>query len=144
MSASQQPPQPTGITLRKQSRLLEIEFDDGKTFSLPFELLRVYSPSAEVRGHGPGQETLQTGKRNVEITAIAPIGNYAVKPTFSDGHDSGIYSWEYLYHLGSQRDSLWETYLNRLEEAGYTRESGRDAPMSADDGHGDGACGHHH
>jgi DUF971 family protein len=143
MSVSQQP-QPTGITLRKQSRLLEIEFDDGKTFSLPFELLRVYSPSAEVRGHGPGQETLQTGKRNVEITAIAPIGNYAVKPTFSDGHDSGIYSWEYLYHLGSQRDSLWETYLNRLEEAGYTRESGRDAPMSADDGHGGGACGHHH
>lgn len=137
-------PQPTGITLRKQSRVLEIEFNDGKSFSLPFELLRVYSPSAEVRGHGPGQEILQTGQRNVEITAIAPIGNYAVKPAFSDGHDTGIYSWDYLYHLGSNRDSLWEDYLRRLEDAGYTRESGRDAPMKQDGGHGGGSCGHHH
>ena len=144
MTASTHTPQPTGITLRKQSRVLEIEFDDGKSFSLPFELLRVYSPSAEVRGHGPGQEILQTGPRNVEITAIAPIGNYAVKPAFSDGHDTGIYSWDYLYHLGSNRDSLWEDYLRRLEDAGHTRESGRDAPMKKDGGHGGGACGHHH
>jgi DUF971 family protein len=145
MTASKQTPQPTGITLRKQSRVLEIEFDDGSSFSLPFEFLRVYSPSAEVRGHGPGQEILQTGQRNVDITAIAPIGNYAVKPSFSDGHDTGIYSWEYLHHLATNRDSLWEDYLRRLEDAGFTRESGRDAPMDAngDHGHG-GGCGHHH
>jgi len=136
-------PQPTGLTLRKQSRVLEIEFDDGAAFSLPFELLRVYSPSAEVRGHGPGQETLQTGQRHVDIAAIAPIGNYAVKPSFSDGHDTGIYSWDYLYHLGSNQAALWEDYLQRLEAAGFTRESGRDAPMDAGAA-GGSACGHHH
>lgn len=124
-------PQPTGLTVRKQSRVLEIEFDDGASFSLPFELLRVYSPSAEVRGHGPGQETLQTGQRNVEITGIEPVGNYAVKPSFSDGHDTGIFTWDYLHHLGAEQAALWEDYLRRLEAAGFTRESGRDAPMNA-------------
>lgn len=123
-------PQPTGLTVRKQSRVLEIEFDDGTAFSLPFELLRVWSPSAEVRGHGPGQETLQTGQRNVEITAVEPVGNYAIQPVFSDGHDTGIFSWEYLHHLGTDQDVLWEDYLRRLEAAGFTRESGRDVSMS--------------
>lgn len=135
-------PQPTGLTVRKQSRVLEIEFDDGKSFSLPFELLRVWSPSAEVRGHGPGQETLQTGQRNVEITAVEPVGNYAIKPVFSDGHDTGIFSWEYLHHLGSEKDTLWEDYLRRLEAAGFTRESGRDAPMNKAVVSGSG-CGSH-
>lgn len=135
-------PQPTGLTVRKQSRVLEIEFDDGKSFSLPFELLRVWSPSAEVRGHGPGQETLQTGQRDVEITAVEPVGNYAIKPVFSDGHDTGIFSWEYLRHLGSEKDALWEDYLRRLEAAGFTHESGRDAPMSKAVVSGSG-CGSH-
>jgi len=135
-------PQPTGLTVRKQSRVLEIEFDDGAAFSLPFELLRVWSPSAEVRGHGPGQETLQTGQRNVEITGVEPVGNYAIKPSFSDGHDTGIFSWEYLHHLGSNKDALWEDYLRRLEAAGFTRESGRDAPMSKAVVGGSG-CGSH-
>ncbi len=130
MTASRQTaPQPTGLTVRKQSRILEIEFDDGSAFSLPFELLRVYSPSAEVRGHGPGQETLQTGQRHVDIAAVEPVGNYAIKPAFSDGHDSGIFSWEYLHHLGTNQEALWEDYLRRLEAAGFTRESGRDVPM---------------
>lgn len=135
-------PQPTGLTVRKQSRVLEIEFDDGKSFSLPFELLRVWSPSAEVRGHGPGQETLQTGQRNVEITAVEPVGNYAIKPVFSDGHDTGIFSWEYLHYLGSDKDALWEDYLRRLEAAGFTRDSGRDAPMNKAVVSGSG-CGSH-
>jgi len=135
-------PQPTGLTVRKQSRVLEIEFDDGAAFSLPFELMRVWSPSAEVRGHGPGQETLQTGQRNVEITGVEPVGNYAIKPSFSDGHDTGIFSWEYLYHLGTDKDALWEDYLRRLEAAGFTRESGRDAPMSKAVTGGSG-CGSH-
>lgn len=135
-------PQPTGLTVRKQSRVLEVEFDDGNNFSLPFELLRVCSPSAEVRGHGPGQETLQTGKRNVEITGVEPIGNYAIKPAFSDSHDSGIFTWEYLYHLGSNQPALWEDYLRRLEAAGFTRESGRDTAMSKEAAKG-GACSSH-
>ena len=135
-------PQPTGLTVRKQSRVLEIEFDDGKSFSLPFELLRVWSPSAEVRGHGPGQETLQTGQRNVEITAVEPVGNYAIKPVFSDGHDTGIFSWEYLHHLGTDKDALWEDYLRRLEAAGFTRETGRDVAMSKAVVSGSG-CGSH-
>lgn len=135
-------PQPTGLTVRKQSRVLEVEFDDGAAFSLPFELLRVCSPSAEVRGHGPGQETLQTGQRNVEIAAIDPVGNYAVKLAFSDGHDTGIFSWEYLHHLGSNQGALWEDYLRRLEAAGFTRESGRDAPMNKTVVSGSG-CGSH-
>ena len=135
-------PQPTGLTVRKQSRVLEVEFDDGAAFSLPFELLRVWSPSAEVRGHGPGQETLQTGQRNVEITAVEPVGNYAIKPVFSDGHDTGIFSWEYLHHLGTNQEALWEDYLRRLEAAGFTRDSGRDAPMNKAVVSGSG-CGSH-
>lgn len=135
-------PNPTALTLRTQSRVLEVSFDDGSAFSLPFELLRVYSPSAEVRGHGAGQEVLQTGKRNVQVINLEPVGNYAVKPQFSDGHDSGIYSWDYLYWLGSNQAELWEDYLQRLEAAGHTRESGRDAPMPAAPAGGH-ACGHH-
>jgi len=142
MNASPPTPAPTGLTLRRQSRVLEITFEDGSFFALPFELLRVCSPSAEVRGHGPGQEILQTGKRNVDIVDIAPVGNYGIKPAFSDGHDTGIYSWEYLHHLGTEQHALWEDYLRRLEDAGFTRESGRDAPMPADAGAA--GCGHHH
>ena len=134
-------PKPTELTVRTQSRVLEIGFDDGAHFSLPFEFLRVSSPSAEVRGHGPGQEILQTGKRNVLITALEPVGNYAVRPDFSDGHNTGIYTWDYLYSLGRNQASLWEQYLQRLEAAGFTRESGRDAAMPEAGGH---SCGHHH
>lgn len=123
-------PNPTELTVRKQSRVLEVAFDDGTAFSLPFEFLRVYSPSAEVRGHGAGQEVLQTGKRDVLITALEPVGNYAVQPHFSDGHNTGIYSWEYLHWLGVNQDRLWNEYLQRLEAAGFTRETGRDAPMT--------------
>lgn len=143
MTASKQP-QPSGLTVRKQSRVVEIEFDDGSAFSLPFELLRVYSPSAEVRGHGPGQETLQTGQRHVDIVTVEPVGNYAIKPTFSDGHDSGIFSWEYLHHLGTNQPALWEDYLRRLEAAGFTRESGRDAPMDKAAASSTGCDSHKH
>ncbi len=114
-------PQPTGITLHQKSRVLEIEFADGKAFRLPCEFLRVFSPSAEVRGHGPGQEVLQTGKRDIEIRALEPVGSYAVQPTFSDSHATGIYSWEYLYHLGENQDRLWAEYLERLNKAGASR-----------------------
>ncbi|WP_395703414.1 gamma-butyrobetaine hydroxylase-like domain-containing protein [Aquabacterium sp.] len=131
-------PQPTALTLHQASRLLEVGFDDGAVFRIPFELLRVYSPSAEVQGHGPGQEVLQTGKREVAITGIEPVGHYAVQPTFSDGHDSGIYSWDYLYRLGSQQQDYWQRYLQRLAEAG----ADRDAPMAAP-GPAGGSCGHH-
>lgn len=131
-------PQPTNITVHQQSRVLEIGFSDGASFRLPFELLRVHSPSAEVQGHGPGQEVLQTGKRNVGIVALEPVGNYAVQPTFSDGHESGIYSWDYLYFLGSQQDELWTRYERRLAEAG----ADRDTPLS--EAAAAGACGHHH
>ena len=134
-------PTPTELTVRKQSRVLEIGFDDGSAFSLPFELLRVYSPSAEVRGHGPGQETLQTGKREIELTALEPVGNYAVQPQFSDGHNTGIFSWDYLYWLGQNQAELWQDYLQRLQAAGFSGESGRDAPMVEKP---TGACGHHH
>jgi DUF971 family protein len=115
-------PLPTEIKLHQQSHRLEIAFSDGKRFELPFELLRVYSPSAEVRGHGPGQETLQVGKRNVDISAIEPVGNYALQPRFSDGHDTGIYSWDYLYELGEHQDVMWEDYLRRLKEAHASRD----------------------
>jgi len=118
-------PQPTAITLHQRTRALEVGFADGSTWRIPFELMRVYSPSAEVQGHGPGQEVLQTGKREVEVTALEPIGNYAVQPRFSDGHDSGIFSWDYLYFLGSQQAELWRKYEERLAQAGV----GRDAPM---------------
>jgi len=115
-------PQPTEIKLHQASRVLEITFSDGRHFRLPYELLRVYSPSAEVRGHGPGQEVLQTGKRGVTIATVEPVGHYALRPTFSDGHDSGIYSWEHLYDLGSRQDELWRRYLERLAAAGASRD----------------------
>jgi DUF971 family protein len=102
--------------------VLEIAFDDGDTFRLPYEYLRVYSPSAEVRGHGPGQETLQIGKRDVTISSVEPVGHYALRPTFSDGHDTGIYSWEYLHELGVHHDEYWQRYLERLKAAGATRD----------------------
>ncbi len=117
------PPRPTEIKLHQKSRLLEIAFDDGKRFSLSCEYLRVFSPSAEVRGHGPGQEVLQVGKRDVEIKEIEPVGVYAVKLGFSDGHDTGLYSWEYLYELGEKQESSWKSYLARLEQAGASREA---------------------
>ena len=117
-------PRPTEIKLHQKSRLLELGFADGKTFRLPCEFLRVYSPSAEVRGHGPGQEVLQTGKRDVEITHIEPAGNYAIQLTFSDGHDSGIYSWDLLYEYGLRQEEMWQQYLARLKEAGASREPG--------------------
>lgn len=115
-------PRPTDIRLHQLSRLLEVHFDDGATFRLPCEYLRVYSPSAEVRGHGPGQEVLQTGKEQVNIVGIAPVGQYAVKLSFSDGHDTGLYSWDYLYELGENHQRLWQQYLDRLAAAGITRQ----------------------
>lgn len=115
-------PMPTGITFHAKSKLLEIAFDDGQTFRLSFELLRVWSPSAEVRGHGPGQEILQVGKKNVGITRLEPVGNYALQPHFDDGHDTGIYSWDYLHWLGTNQDQLWQEYLHRLDQAGASRE----------------------
>jgi DUF971 family protein len=113
---------PTEIRLHQKSRAMEVSFDDGRVFRLPYEFLRVYSPSAEVRGHGPGQEVLQTGKRDVEIAALDPVGSYAVQPRFSDGHATGIYSWEYLYHLGENQDRLWKEYLAKLAQAGAGRD----------------------
>ncbi len=113
---------PTEIKLRNKSRVLEIAFDDGARFELPFEYLRVFSPSAEVRGHGPGQERLQVGKENVAITRIDPVGHYAVKLVFDDGHDTGLYSWTYLHELGSALAANWQDYLDRLSAAGYARE----------------------
>src|SRR3954469_898588 len=106
-------PTPRSLTVHGQSRVLEVAFSDGARFRIPFELLRIYSPSAEVQGHGPGQEVLQTGKREVEMVGLEPVGNYAVQPTFSDGHESGIFSWDYLYFLGSQQDELWRRYEAR-------------------------------
>ena len=116
-------PQPTEIKLHQASRVLEITFSDGATFRLPYEYLRVYSPSAEVRGHGPGQETLQVGKRDVAIADVEPVGVYALRPTFSDGHDTGIYSWDLLYDLGVRHDELWQRYLQRLEAAHASRDA---------------------
>ena len=130
-------PQPVSLTVHQASRVLEIAFDDGRQFRIPFELMRVYSPSAEVQGHGPGQEVLQTGKREVEITDITGVGHYAVQPRFSDGHDTGIFTWGYLYHLGADEAELWRRYEERLAAAG----AHRDAPMAVAAG---GACGHHH
>ncbi len=121
--ARSESPQPTALTVHQASRTLEISFDDGQAFHLPFELLRVYSPSAEVKGHGPGQEVLQTGKRDVGITDIAAVGHYAVQPRFSDGHESGIFSWAYLYELGQQQAELWQRYEARLASAGVDRDS---------------------
>jgi DUF971 family protein len=117
-----QTPIPTEITLHKQSKVMEIAFADGARFSLPFEYLRVFSPSAEVRGHGPGQETLQVGKKYVDIAQVEPVGHYAVALVFDDKHDSGIYSWDYLYDLGKHQDAYWQEYLRRLAAAGASRE----------------------
>jgi DUF971 family protein len=115
-------PTPQDITVHSQSRVLEVLFSDGQRFRIPFELMRVYSPSAEVQGHGPGQETLQTGKHDVTIEALETVGNYAVQPTFSDGHNSGLFSWDYLYFLGSQEAKLWADYNVRLQSAGLDRD----------------------
>ena len=125
-------PTPREITVHSQSRVLEVGFSDGATFRIPFELMRVYSPSAEVQGHGPGQEVLQTGKREVELAGLEPVGNYAVQPAFSDGHNTGMLSWDYLYFLGSQQEQLWADYTARLAAAGLER----DAPMPEKAGHG--------
>ncbi|MEY4753118.1 MAG: hypothetical protein RJA44_793 [Pseudomonadota bacterium] len=129
-------PVPTALTVHQQSRVLEVSFADGATFRIPFELMRVCSPSAEVQGHGPGQEVLQTGKRDVLVVELEPVGHYAVQPTFSDGHSSGIYTWEYLHELGSRQDEIWRDYEARLAAAGVDR----DAPMAAPAG---SACSTH-
>jgi DUF971 family protein len=135
---------PTGLTVHSKSRLLEVAFDDGASFNIPFELLRVYSPSAEVKGHGPGQEILQVGQRDVGLTALEPVGNYAVKPTFTDGHNSGLYTWDYLYKLGAEQEQLWSAYMDKLHAAGFAGDSGREPGTvlpSAPKAHG---CGHKH
>lgn len=118
-------PIPTEIKLHQQSRVLEVAFNDGRSFRLPYEFLRVYSPSAEVRGHGPGQEVLQVGKRDVAIREVEAVGHYAIRPTFSDGHDTGIYSWDYLYDLGTRQEAMWQHYLERMAEAGASRDATR-------------------
>lgn len=118
-------PHPVSLTLRTRSKVLAVTFSDGEQFQLPFEYLRVYSPSAEVRGHGPGQETLQIGKHNVVIAAIEPVGNYAVRLVFDDGHDTGLYTWAYLHELGREREQRWRKYLDRLGELGIPYPTGR-------------------
>ena len=133
-------PIPTEIKLHQTSRLMELSFADGKVFRLPYEFLRVYSPSAEVRGHGPGQETLQIGKRDVTITEVEPVGHYAIRPKFSDGHDTGIYSWDYLYDLGMRQDLMWRDYLARMEAAGASRDPVAGAPSKP----AASGCGHRH
>lgn len=133
-------PIPSEIKLHQKSRLFEIAFDNGERFQLSYEFLRVFTPSAEARGHGPGQETLQVGKRDISIERIEPVGNYAIRPVFSDGHDSGLYSWDMLYNLGKHHEELWQTYLDRLEAEGKSRDpaaSPPDAPRAK------GGCGHH-
>ena len=129
-------PLPTSLTVHQATRVLEVAFNDGAQFRIPFELMRVYSPSAEVQGHGPGQEVLQTGKRNVVVTEIIPVGHYAVQPRFSDGHESGIYSWDLMYQMGADAPQLWQRYEQRLTEAG----TDRDAAMPEKGG---AACGSH-
>ncbi|HXT03493.1 MAG TPA: DUF971 domain-containing protein [Casimicrobiaceae bacterium] len=119
-----QTPIPTDVKLHQASRVLELVFANGRHFRLPYEYLRVHSPSAEVRGHGPGQEILQTGKRDVTIASVEPVGHYALRPTFSDGHSTGIYSWDYLYDLGERQDELWQRYLQRIAAAGASRDPG--------------------
>jgi DUF971 family protein len=130
-------PLPTELTVHQQSRVLEIAFSDGARFRIPFELMRVLSPSAEVQGHGPGQEVLQTGKREIQIQAVQQVGHYALQPLFSDGHESGLFTWEYLYRLGRDQDQLWADYEARLAAAGLDR----DAPMPEKAG---SSCGHQH
>ncbi|MFM9967953.1 MAG: gamma-butyrobetaine hydroxylase-like domain-containing protein [Burkholderiales bacterium] len=123
MNNNNETPTPTEIKLHQKSRLMEVTFANGMHFSLPYEFLRVYSPSAEVRGHGQGQEVLQTGKKNVDIVDIEAVGSYAIQPKFSDGHDTGIYSWDYLYELGISQDKRWKEYLGRLATAKASREA---------------------
>ena len=133
-------PVPTEIKLHQASRILELAFANGTSFRLPYEFLRVFSPSAEVRGHGPGQETLQVGKREATINEVEPVGHYAIRPKFSDGHDTGIYSWDYLYDLGVHHDEMWRGYLERLAAAGASRDPDPNAPAPSP-AH---ACGHRH
>jgi len=133
-------PVPTQIELHQKSRVLDITFSDGKHFSLPYEFLRVYSPSAEVRGHGPGQETLQVGKKEVEITGAEPVGTYALQLIFSDGHDSGIYSWETLHSMGVNQEAMWQDYLQRMEAAGAKREPSPNILSGKSGGCGGGGC----
>jgi DUF971 family protein len=130
---------PTNVVVHQQSKVLELSYEDGSSYRLPFELLRLLSPSAEVQCHGPGQETLQTGKREVLIASLEPVGHYALKPTFSDGHDSGLYSWDYLYFLCENQEQVWKEHLDKLAAAGLDR----DAPM-VQAGHSHGhSCGSH-
>lgn len=134
-------PVPTAITVHQQSRVLELVYEDGTRFRLPFEFLRVMSPSAEVQGHGPGQEVLQTGKREVGILAIEPVGQYAIQPVFSDGHRSGLYTWAHLHRLGRDHEALWQDHLQRLAEAGLDRDDPMDRPRGGGGGCGGGGCG---
>ena len=134
-------PVPLEIKLHQKSRVLEIIFSTGERFELPYEFLRVYTPSAEARGHGPGQEVLQTGKREVSIDNIEAMGNYAIRPTFSDGHDTGLYSWDMLYRLGKHRDELWQNYLEAIEAAGASRDPAPVDPTAKAGGCGSGGCG---
>jgi len=131
-------PIPSEIKLHQKSRLLEIAYDNGERYKLDFEYLRVYTPSAEARGHGPGQETLQTGKRNVDIERIEPVGTYAVRFVFSDGHDSGLYSWDLLHNLGKHHDELWQEYLKQIDAQGLSRDIDTTSRPSG------GSCGQHH
>ena len=135
-------PIPTEIKLHQKSRRIEFAFDNGEHFELTHEFLRVFTPSAEARGHGPGQEVLQVGKQDVEILGIEPVGNYAIKPSFSDGHDSGLYSWDLLYNFGCHRDQLWQSYLDRLDQQGGSREAA-DSPPAATAARPAGGCARH-
>jgi DUF971 family protein len=130
---------PSNIVVHQQSKVLELSYENGQIYRLPFEFLRVLSPSAEVQGHGPGQETLQTGKRDVLIANIEPVGHYALKPSFSDGHDSGLYSWDFLYFLCENQEQLWKEHLDKLAAAGLDR----DAPMVQAGKSGSHSCGSH-
>lgn len=132
-------PIPTDIRLRQKSRILELVYPDGANYALSFEFLRVFTPSAEARGHGPGQETLQTGKREVAIEAVEPVGTYALRLVFSDGHDTGLYSWDLLYNLARHQDELWQDYLGLLEQQGLSRDVDTTSKPAAG-----GSCGHHH
>lgn len=132
-------PIPSEIKLHQKSRRLELIYENGEAYSLDFEYLRVYTPSAEARGHGPGQETLQTGKRNVGIERIEPVGTYALRLVFSDGHDSGLYSWDMLYNLGKHHEELWQEYLKQIESQGLSRDIDTSSRPAAG-----GSCGHHH
>ncbi|MGB7502349.1 MAG: DUF971 domain-containing protein [Azonexus sp.] len=131
-------PIPTDIKLHQKSRFVELFYENGERYELGFEFLRVFTPSAEARGHGPGQETLQTGKRNVEVERIEPIGTYALCFVFSDGHDSGLYSWDLLHNLGKHHDELWQEYLKQIETQGLSRDIDTSSPKSG------GSCGSHH